>query len=87
MPKNDVRFTALMTADDDKKLDALAKESGDSKNQVIRRAVRALYVMDVLKIPTCANGHSCFVPNMHTGLQMRMNLQAPVVETTSKEVA
>lgn len=79
MPKNDVRFTALMTADDDKKLEALAKLSGDSKNQILRRGLRALYAMDVLGRPTCANGHACFVPNMHSNLQQHFDLQAPAL--------
>lgn len=76
--KNEVRFTALMTADDHKRLLAIAAQSGDSKNQVLRRGLRALYMMEVLGRPTCANGHNCFVPNMHQNLQMQINLVKPV---------
>jgi hypothetical protein len=77
MPRNERRFTALLTKDDDEKLKALCLQNKDSKGATIRRCIRALYAMEVLMEPTCASGIKCYVPHMHRGLQAPLIVPPP----------
>ena len=77
MPKNERRFTALLTKDDDEKLSTLCKQNADSKGATIRRGIRALYAMEILGHPTCANGLTCYVPHMHRGSQAPLLVPPP----------
>lgn len=77
MPKNERRFTTLLTKDDDEKLIALCQKNTDSKGATIRRCIRSLYAMEILGHPTCASGLSCYVPHMHRGAQQPIIVPPP----------
>lgn len=70
MPHLSCKFTILLSAKDNEKIEALKADSLESKGQIIRKAIRALYQMQIQHVPTCASGQNCFVPGMHPTQQM-----------------
>ena len=58
-------FNFVLAPPDKAKLLAMAAAADCSLTQIIREAVRTKYAMEIQKIPTCSNGHACFVPHMH----------------------
>jgi hypothetical protein len=77
MIKKVVRFTALLTVDDDKALRALCDQNNCSKGEVLRRGIRSLYAMEILCQPTCASGLKCFVPHYHINMQGQLPMAPP----------
>lgn len=46
-------------------LTELQQKGRVSKGQVIRQAIRNVYLMTVKRSPTCANGNACHCPHTH----------------------
>lgn len=82
MKVNTVKFTALLSVDDDAKLRAICAHNNESKGSALRRAVRSLYLHEVLGQPTCANGQRCYVPHWHQG-QMPLATDQPPTKPTN----
>lgn len=68
MPKaTDTRkpFNLLLSPDEYDMLQALRNQSGASAGAELRAALRARYTHIICLAPSCADGHPCFVPQMH----------------------
>ena len=56
----------LVTPTDYGKLQQLAKLRNLSMGAIVREMIKHTFYHTVERVPTCANGQSCFVPHMHT---------------------
>ncbi len=65
MSTSKVPFNVILTSEQHEKLKALATALDLPRAAVLRTSLTALYAHVIIKTPTCANGHGCFVPNMH----------------------
>jgi hypothetical protein len=69
MPKSKAHsYNLMLSADDDEKLHALQVHMRATGATVLRNALDALYRHRICESPSCADGHPCFVPQMHTPL-------------------
>lgn len=66
-----IPFNVMLDANEDRLLKELARHTGLSRGLCLRQALRAMHAMLVTRIPTCANGNNCFVPQMHPQLPPR----------------
>jgi hypothetical protein len=58
-------FNLVLSADEYRKLNELATTTGLSAASVLRNALLSFHSMKIYGVPTCANGQTCFVPQMH----------------------
>lgn len=58
-------FNLVLSADEYRKLNELAAETGLSAAAVLRASLLTFHAMKIHGIPTCATGQTCFVPQMH----------------------
>ena len=58
-------FNFVLSPDEYDMLQALTKQSGQSSATVLREALRNTYAFVIQRIPLCATGQPCFVPQMH----------------------
>jgi hypothetical protein len=58
-------FNLVLSAEEYRKLNELANATGLSAAAVLRNALLAFHGMKIFGVPTCANGQTCFVPQMH----------------------
>lgn len=66
MPKQPLApFNLLLNPEDKTMLDTLADRLSVSRGQVLRQALRQEFTMRIKKVPLCATGQPCFVPQMH----------------------
>jgi len=65
MKKNKKAFNVIFDPAQHDKLKQLSTEMNVSRAAVLRVALNALYAHKMLLVPTCADGHGCFVPHMH----------------------
>lgn len=65
------KFNVLLTDESLLALDALARQRGVSKGNIIRRAVDTLLRMEQSQEPCCATGEHCFVRHLHPMIQGR----------------
>ena len=67
MPKSKCHsYNIMLSPDDDEKLAKLQVAMRMTGAQVMRSALDSLYRHRVLESPCCADGHPCYVPQMHT---------------------
>jgi hypothetical protein len=65
MAKQQISFNVLLDPERHRNLCTLARELGISRGAVLRQLLDSGFNHIATKIPTCANGHNCFVPHMH----------------------
>ncbi len=58
-------FNVLLSFEEFDQLTVLARALDCSRGRAIRVAIRAAFTMKCNRIPTCADGRSCYVPQMH----------------------
>ena len=58
-------FNVLLNIGEYLKLTELARALDCSRGRALRVALRGAHAMKCDHIPTCANGQSCYVPQMH----------------------
>lgn len=64
-PKPTRPFNTLLTPEQYEQLQTLAEITGHSMGQIVRDCLKRAYIHTACHVPTCANGNSCFVPQMH----------------------
>lgn len=64
MPEKKTAFNLMLDDRDRRRLQALAKNMEMSQGGAIRFLLAAANAHECGR-PTCANGHSCYVPQMH----------------------
>lgn len=73
-----VAFNAQFTPTAFEHLQQLADKLQCSKAHALRTAVSALYRHECARVPTCANGQACYVPQMHPNTQAAATLPRPI---------
>lgn len=69
MPKSKCHsFNLMLNPDDDEKLHKLQAQMRATGATVLRTALDTLYRHLIFECPMCADGHPCFVPQMHAPL-------------------
>ena len=66
MPNKNRAFNVMLDDEDKARLDELAGQLGYSKGQILRDALKNMWLHRCRNVPTCANGFGCYVPHMHT---------------------
>ena len=59
-------FNVMFDPEDKARLAALSADTGYSKGQCLRDALKYAWLHRCRNVPTCANGRTCYVPQMHT---------------------
>lgn len=68
MPKGKTHsYNVLFSPDEFALLEELKVKTGLAGGVLVRAAVKWFHAHQVLGCPTCANGTSCYVPQMHAG--------------------
>lgn len=58
-------FNLVLSTDEYQNLQDLARATGISAAAVLRAALLTYHTMKINRVPLCATGQPCFVPQMH----------------------